>query len=237
MRALDLSDQTMLNTDEFYLHNPRRDWIMETIRSEYEGGFLCDIGFVGDGRASLHRSLRNIVGSGQAIGVDIGIREISNTNLSNTLAGDGRSLPFQDNSFSMVVCAEVLEHVHELSAIIVEFFRVLKPGGGLIVTTPNPYSWGMWLRHYLWPSRKVLETERGSRAFLMDADHVSFWEPLSLMNHLRNQGFEIQEFQTKNHTIPFLGRWFSQLMTMDWQFWPMDRLGGYSCIYAIKEMK
>jgi len=50
--------------------------------------------------------------------------------------GDGRRLPFADESFQTVLSAEVLEHVMSPSALLQEMARVLKPGGRLLVTVP-----------------------------------------------------------------------------------------------------
>ena len=46
-------------------------------------------------------------------------------------------LPFADESFAAVLCSEGIEHCSRQLDLIREFARVLKPGGTLIVTTPN----------------------------------------------------------------------------------------------------
>ncbi len=46
-------------------------------------------------------------------------------------------LPFQDASFDYVTCVEGIEHLENPFSCIREFARVLKPGGRLIITTPN----------------------------------------------------------------------------------------------------
>jgi SAM-dependent methyltransferase len=47
---------------------------------------------------------------------------------------DVRSLPYEDRWFDAVFCISVLEHTDDYEEIIQEFFRVLQPGGKLIVT-------------------------------------------------------------------------------------------------------
>lgn len=48
------------------------------------------------------------------------------------------SLPFGRNSFDMVLCSEVLEHIANPPEAIAELARILKPGGYAMITTPNP---------------------------------------------------------------------------------------------------
>lgn len=48
-----------------------------------------------------------------------------------------RPLPFAEATFDMVVSIEVLEHVAAPYVVLEEIFRILKPGGRLIFSTPN----------------------------------------------------------------------------------------------------
>jgi ubiquinone/menaquinone biosynthesis C-methylase UbiE len=45
-------------------------------------------------------------------------------------------LPFADNSFRVIWCSEVLEHLFDPAFALAEMHRVLKPGGKLLVTVP-----------------------------------------------------------------------------------------------------
>jgi SAM-dependent methyltransferase len=49
--------------------------------------------------------------------------------------GDAHALPFRDAAFDVVLCTEVLEHLPEPQRAIHDIFRVLKPGGQLLLTT------------------------------------------------------------------------------------------------------
>lgn len=46
-------------------------------------------------------------------------------------------LPFADASFDLVTCTEVVEHLEHYRETLREIYRVLKPAGRLVVTTPN----------------------------------------------------------------------------------------------------
>lgn len=48
----------------------------------------------------------------------------------------GQPLPFPDDSFDVVLCTQVLEHVEDAGGLIVEVQRILKPGGCVVATVP-----------------------------------------------------------------------------------------------------
>lgn len=53
------------------------------------------------------------------------------------MAGAIQHLPFVDAAFDTVFAGEVIEHVHDGDATLAEWRRVLRPGGRLILSTPN----------------------------------------------------------------------------------------------------
>ncbi len=95
------------------------------------GQSLLDIG-VGTGR------LIDMFSEQDKHGVDISIdylRLAAQKGISPYLA-KAEELPFEDKSFDIIVSTDVLEHVLDLNAAIAEMYRVLKPGGHLIVRVP-----------------------------------------------------------------------------------------------------
>lgn len=62
---------------------------------------------------------------------------IDNNLKINYKTGTGENLPFQNNSFDVVFCCDVLEHVSDLPKVIAEISRVLKNEGIFIYDTFN----------------------------------------------------------------------------------------------------
>jgi 2-polyprenyl-3-methyl-5-hydroxy-6-metoxy-1,4-benzoquinol methylase len=52
------------------------------------------------------------------------------------VAARGESIPFVDESFELVLCTQVLEHVSRPSDVVTELHRVLKPGGIAFISVP-----------------------------------------------------------------------------------------------------
>ena len=65
--------------------------------------------------------------------------ESLSNNTTTFLSGSAYSLPFADSTFDLVVCSEVLEHLHEYRDAITEINRVLKPGGKFLASVPAEF--------------------------------------------------------------------------------------------------
>ncbi|MDH4203786.1 MAG: class I SAM-dependent methyltransferase [Phycisphaerae bacterium] len=48
-------------------------------------------------------------------------------------------LPFQDNAFETIVLSDVLEHIHSPALLWNEMYRILSPGGKILLNTPFYY--------------------------------------------------------------------------------------------------
>lgn len=59
--------------------------------------------------------------------------------VSVDLVGDARYLPVADCSVEVVLCTQVMEHIPEPIPVLNEIFRVLRPGGTLILSVPAIY--------------------------------------------------------------------------------------------------
>lgn len=53
-----------------------------------------------------------------------------------TVKADIQNMPFEDNSFDMIICNHILEHVDDDRKALSEIFRMLRPGGRAILLCP-----------------------------------------------------------------------------------------------------
>ena len=64
---------------------------------------------------------------------------------SEFIIADAQFLPFRDQSVDKILCAEIIEHLHEPEKMIRESQRVLSTGGRIAISTPNELSiWGIY---------------------------------------------------------------------------------------------
>jgi SAM-dependent methyltransferase len=57
------------------------------------------------------------------------------------MAGNAASLPFRDASFDLITMFDLLEHVPDDGTVAREALRALRPGGWILVSTPNRERW------------------------------------------------------------------------------------------------
>ncbi|MEM6578591.1 MAG: methyltransferase domain-containing protein [Pseudomonadota bacterium] len=95
---------------------------------------------VGSGPGFLAQELARATGpNGCVIGVDISEQMVERTMARNTCdwlafqVADAGQLPFEDNSFDVVVSTQVAEYVPDIDAFCAEMYRVLRPGGRALI--------------------------------------------------------------------------------------------------------
>ncbi|MBT6691023.1 class I SAM-dependent methyltransferase [Candidatus Parcubacteria bacterium] len=121
----------------------------------------------------------------------------------NMKVGDvTKKLPYTKNSFDFVFAGEVIEHVIDARAFLLEIKRVLKPGGFLILTTPNlariddrvKFLFGKAPRHTN-PMHEILYL------------HIRPFTFSSLKDSLHQTGYKIKAFKA-NYVVADIGKLF-----------------------------
>jgi len=91
----------------------------------------------GYGSALLAQTARSVVGVElDAETIAHARRSYASSNL-NFLEGDARQIPLPDHSVDMVVSFETIEHFSEHDYFLAEVRRVLRPGGRLLISSPE----------------------------------------------------------------------------------------------------
>lgn len=107
-----------------------------------------------------------------------------------------RLLQFKDEKFNVVTCVEVLEHIENPRKLIREMYRVLKPGGILVASTPNNQSWRSILS-YIFREHFVAFTNSSYPA------HITAMNKTDLSRMCDEAGFSKVDFAyTDKGTLP-----------------------------------
>ena len=92
------------------------------------------------------------------------------------LKGSAYNIPFPDNFFDLVICSEVLEHLHEYNDAVKEMHRVLKPGGKLYASVP-----ASWPEKICWNLSKDYQNQPGG--------HLRIFNQKKLVSEIQEEGF------------------------------------------------
>jgi 2-polyprenyl-3-methyl-5-hydroxy-6-metoxy-1,4-benzoquinol methylase len=157
-----------------------------------------------------------------AVGVDIAATQVSYAERNygspekQFIQIESSQLPFPDETFDSISCIEVVEHL-ELKltrAILAEFIRVLKPGGKLIVTTPNYGS--------LWPLIEIMVNRLSDVSY--EEQHIAKFRRPNLDTLLKEAGFSQVTVGTFMSMSPFLAGIHWKLA--DWAWSPDQIISG-----------
>lgn len=106
-------------------------------------------------------------------------------------------LPFEDNSFDVIFCNHVLEHIPDDSKAMRELFRVLKKGGMGIFQIPQDLN-----RETTFEDHTITDPKKRTAIF-GQYDHVRIYGR-DYFNKLRAVGFDVKEVDYTKELSPEL---------------------------------
>tara|TARA_R110002012_G_scaffold58674_4_gene152449 strand:- start:154992 stop:155756 length:765 start_codon:yes stop_codon:yes gene_type:complete len=115
--------------------------------------------------------------------------DYTTTDLDSPLAdvkADICKLPFKDNSFDVILCNHVLEHIPDDKKAMEELFRVLKPSGWGIFQIPQDLK-----REYTFEDHTITDKKERAKIF-GQYDHVRIYGK-DYFDKLRSVGFAVDE--------------------------------------------
>jgi SAM-dependent methyltransferase len=148
------------------------------------------------GQGWLHGAIAQVAAS--CIGVDTNAAGVKRMNELgyHALCADLSEMPaaLQDHGpFDVVVAGELIEHLPSPQSLLECSKRVLYPGGKLIISTPNPYTW--------------YRTLAGKRHIVFDnVDHVIFVFPSGIAEMADRTGLRLHSYTTVGLSIDRPGR-------------------------------
>jgi SAM-dependent methyltransferase len=171
-------------------------------RSHLSAQKIVDVGFIGEyERAEVHYAIvDNLASSDSLVGIDVDEKKMNRflSNPRTKLLQGQKNLEyrvmsvfetdFKDNTFDFVLLLEVLEHLRSPYLVFNEIYRILKPGGSVIITYPNPLEIGKLMRYIFQKDLlnvKYLDNFRGM------SEHKVFPHPVCLAIYLNDIGFRV----------------------------------------------
>jgi len=167
-----------------YAWKKKRATVCEALKSHVKRRIrLLDVGC--DTGAELAKYAEIL--DGEFVGLDIRRNfQPENKNKADFLIGDARHLPFQDESFEVVIATEVMEHFEQGEMFAKEIYRILTNDGLFILTTPNR------LRFTALPRSLVARTSGKRIVRGPIASHLREYTPKEVRNILIRGGLCIE---------------------------------------------
>ena len=104
---------------------------------------------------------------------------------------DVHAIPFDDDSFDVLMANHLMEHVDDDHKVLSEFFRVIKPGGWGILQVPID-----WKNPNTEEDKSVTDPDERERLYWQN-DHLRLYGYEDYPGRLRNAGFEVEVVDMK----------------------------------------
>jgi 2-polyprenyl-3-methyl-5-hydroxy-6-metoxy-1,4-benzoquinol methylase len=108
---------------------------------------------------------------------------------------EATALSLEPASFDVVLCGDVVEHLRDPAGALARLRPFLKPGGTLVLSTPNIANWAMRLSLL---AGRWRYTDRG----FLDRTHVHFFTRATLVEAVERAGYRVERL---DFTVPVPG--------------------------------
>jgi 2-polyprenyl-3-methyl-5-hydroxy-6-metoxy-1,4-benzoquinol methylase len=172
-------DERRQAVDEYVERHAREVGLLRRINAT---GRLLDVGCA---TGSFLMAARRL-GFTDVTGVDVAAPSVALARKRgfHAVAGDFSARLFDPRAFEIVSMWNTLEHLPDPFAFVAEAWRVLVPGGHLVVSVPNFDSL----------SARLL----GTRYRYVALEHLNYFNPKTLATLLRRAGFELAHAETRS---------------------------------------
>lgn len=189
------------------IYNTRTSFVIDVLnRRNLPSKNILDVGFIGEHEEALvhYNIVDNLKERDNLVGIDIDESKM------NRFSSNPKTIEFQkkrnitykvmsifdtdfeDDTFDYVLLLEVFEHLFSPYSVLEEVHRILKVGGGVIVTYPNPLSLEKLLRYIY---QTDLLSDKYLRSFKGAPDHKIFPHPICFAIYLNEVGFQTEAIE------------------------------------------
>ena len=133
------------------------------------------------------------------VGVDISaeaIKKFREAGFEGQQWDIAKGFPYPENSFDLVYASEIIEHIVDPEVFLAEIYRILRPCGTLVLSTPNSA---------FWPFRLLALVGR-TASEVQHWGHVRFFSRPGLRRLIAEVGFEDIKIAGRHIFLIFCGR-------------------------------
>jgi 2-polyprenyl-3-methyl-5-hydroxy-6-metoxy-1,4-benzoquinol methylase len=181
---------------------------IDLLRDQKRGKMLD----VGAGTGALSRKLKSE-------GFDVTACDINPSNFRSEgipckTANLNKAFPFSEAEFDYIVSAEVIEHIENPWFFLRELHRITKPGGTVILSTPNLHNW--YVRLYFALTSRMFN-------FMSSYEKIGHITPIFVWNleRMAEGKFDLERVTTSHSIVPgtsiplpFAGLFFGQCIVV-----------------------
>ncbi|WP_448518560.1 class I SAM-dependent methyltransferase [Rhodoflexus sp.] len=178
-------------------------------------GHILDVG-CGNGIVSINLGAKGY----NVLGIDVSDKTIATAEAQNPFPNvsfrvlSAEQLRDENIRYDLIVCSEVIEHLHQPEKLLTVLHDILNPQGRLVVTVPNgkgprevlvtqPMLKLRSSNGFLWKTVQQLKKGMGYQGYTIQSDadnldHVQFFSKQDLQRLAHSTGFTVEDFGVAN---------------------------------------
>jgi SAM-dependent methyltransferase len=196
------------NPTRRWLHRSRQAWIEAELRRRAGPGVARALE-VGPGSGVYLPVLAGLAGEVVATDIEPGFLERARVEMAgfphlSFVVDDICATRLPSGSFDLVLCTEVIEHIADSQAALRSIGRLLRPGGILVLSTPQPWSTLEVAGRVAFRPGVIRVVRRIYHEPILETGHINLLSPRRLDDQLRAAGLTIESRHTAGVYLPVL---------------------------------
>ena len=211
------------NPTRRWLHCTRRNWIINKIQAIVANKQLNRVLEVGPGSGIYLPILAELFEEVTTSDVEYAYLENAShlremySNLS-LIVDDITDTKLPEASFDLILCTEVIEHIADSTSAIAGMHRVLKPGGILILSTPQRWSPLELIAKIAFMPGIIDLVRLIYKEPILETGHINLMTSEQVVRQLKSVGFHICERFKSGMYLPFIAE-FGGKIGLNFEQW------------------